>query len=165
MRRGKLLLWGGILLALLCAACAPAEGDTVENDYQLYFREEDLTASSGGDVFRTESIQLPEGLDAQAAAGLYAQLAAGRPAQEAQQFAQETVFLQGVLDLAFWEDDGWVLVDYKSGSNRGKSAEQVREQYGLQLAIYRWALAKASRQPVKEGYIYFTANGRNVRLF
>ena len=68
MRRGKLLLWGGILLALLCAACAPAEGDTVENDYQLYFREEDLTASSGGDVFRTESIQLPEGLDAQAAA-------------------------------------------------------------------------------------------------
>lgn len=104
-------------------------------------------------------------LDAQAAAGLYAQLAAGRPAQEAQQFAQETVFLQGVLDLAFWEDDGWVLVDYKSGSNRGKSAEQVREQYGLQLAIYRWALAKASRQPVKEGYIYFTANGRNVRLF
>ncbi len=104
-------------------------------------------------------------LDAQAAAGLFAQLAEGRPELNPQQFAQETVFLQGVLDLAFWEADGWVLVDYKSGGNRGKSAEQVREQYGLQLAIYRWALAKSSRQPVKEGYIYFTANGRNVRLF
>lgn len=105
------------------------------------------------------------GLDAQAAAGLFAQLTEGRPELNPQQFAQETVFLQGVLDLAFWEDDGWVLVDYKSGGNRGKSAEQVREQYGLQLTIYRWALAKATGQPVKEGYIYFTVNGRNVRLF
>lgn len=68
MRRGKLLLWAGVLLALLCTACAPAEEDAEEGAYQLYFREDDLTASTGGDVFRTESIDLPEGLDAQAAA-------------------------------------------------------------------------------------------------
>lgn len=79
--------------------------------------------------------------------------------------AGETVFLQGVIDLAFAEPDGWVLVDYKSGGNRNKSAEQVREEYGLQLAVYRRALLWAGGRPVKEGYVYFTANNRVVRLF
>lgn len=78
---------------------------------------------------------------------------------------RETVFMQGVIDLAFAEPDGWILVDYKSGANRGKSAEEVREAFGLQLAVYRWALQKACGRPVKEGYIYFTANARVVRLF
>ena len=65
--RGKVLLfWGGILLAMFCAACAPADSETAENSYQLYFREEDLSASSGGDVFRTETVELAEGLDTQA---------------------------------------------------------------------------------------------------
>lgn len=66
MRRKALLCWGGVLLALLCAACAPADSETAENSYQLYFREEDLSASSGGDVFRTEMVELAEGLDTQA---------------------------------------------------------------------------------------------------
>lgn len=66
--RGKVVLfWGGVLLAALCAACAPAESETAENSYQLYFREEDLSASSGGDVFRTETVELAEGLDTQEA--------------------------------------------------------------------------------------------------
>lgn len=62
-----MLLWGGILLAMLCAACAPMESEAAENSYQLYFREEDLSASSGGDVFRTETVELAEGLDTQGA--------------------------------------------------------------------------------------------------
>lgn len=61
-----MLVCGGLLLALLCAACAPAERDAAENSYRLYFREEDLTASSGGDVFQTEPMELAEGLDTQA---------------------------------------------------------------------------------------------------
>lgn len=65
--RGKMLLCGGLLLALLCAACAPADSETAENSYQLYFRQSDLTASSGGDVFQTEPVELAEGLDTQAA--------------------------------------------------------------------------------------------------
>ena len=83
-------------------------------------------------------------------------------------WGEEKLFLQGVIDLAFWEEGpepGWVLVDYKSGGNRGKSSEQVLADYGLQLGIYRLALTKACGQRVKEGYIYFTANARTVRLF
>ena len=65
MRRQALLLWGGVLLALACAACAPAERQVEENSYLLYFREKDLAASSGGDVFQTETVELEEGLDTQ----------------------------------------------------------------------------------------------------
>ena len=101
------------------------------------------------------------GVDLAAWLGLHGQT----PNLAGAQLEQETVFLQGVLDLAFAEPDGWVLVDYKSGANRNKSAEQVREEYGLQLAVYRWALQRACGQPVKEGYVYFTANARVVRLF
>lgn len=68
MRRGIPLICCAAALALLCSACAPAERETPENRYQLYFRGSDLTASSGGDVFETEPMDLPEGLDAQSAA-------------------------------------------------------------------------------------------------
>ena len=61
------LLLGAVLLALLCAACGPAEGEAEENGYLLYFREKDLTASSGGDVFQTEAVEIEEGLDTQTA--------------------------------------------------------------------------------------------------
>lgn len=67
MRERPLLVCCGVLLALLCAACAPVDSETAESGYQLYFRESDLAASSGGDVFRTEPVELPEGLDTQAA--------------------------------------------------------------------------------------------------
>lgn len=67
MRGKSLLACCAAALALLCAACAPAENETAENSYRLYFRENDLAASSGGDVFQTEPVELPEGLDTQTA--------------------------------------------------------------------------------------------------
>lgn len=65
MRGSVLLLWAGLLLALVCAACAPADSEAAENSYQLYFRQRDLSASSGGDVFQTEPVELEEGLTTQ----------------------------------------------------------------------------------------------------
>ena len=58
-----LLVWGALLLTVVCSACAPAEEQPPENTYQLYFRESDLAASSGGDVFQTEAVELGEGLN------------------------------------------------------------------------------------------------------
>ncbi len=102
-------------------------------------------------------------LDDLAALGM--DIAEGLDLPELTAQGRETVFMQGVIDLAFAEQDGWVLVDYKSGANWGKSAEEIQEAFGLQLAVYRWALQRACNRPVKEGYIYFTANARVVRLF
>lgn len=76
----------------------------------------------------------------------------------------ERLFLQGVIDLAFREEAGWVLVDYKSGGNTGKSDEDIRRQYALQLAVYARVLGQATGEAVQAGYIYFTANDRVVRI-
>lgn len=60
------------------AGCTEADSPPAENAFQLYFREDDLTASSGGDVFQTETVCLEEGLDTEeTVAALLAKLLAG----------------------------------------------------------------------------------------
>lgn len=64
----------------------------------------------------------------------------------------EKLFLQGIIDTAFREDDGWVLVDYKT--DRVTNGDELRKRYASQLTIYREALATLTGEPVKETYIY-----------
>lgn len=64
----------------------------------------------------------------------------------------EKLFLQGIIDTAFREDDGWVLVDYKTDSVA--NGDELRKRYASQLTIYREALATLTGEPVKETYIY-----------
>ena len=64
----------------------------------------------------------------------------------------EKLFLQGIIDTAFREDDGWVLVDYKT--DRVANGDELRKRYASQLTIYREALATLTGEPVKETYIY-----------
>ncbi len=67
------------------------------------------------------------------------------------------VFLQGRIDLYFVEDDGVVLVDYKSDSP--ESLKKELESYKKQLRMYNDVLLEITGKPVKEIYIYaFTDN-------
>lgn len=81
--------------------------------------------------------------------------------------AEEALFFQGVIDLAFYDKsaDGWVLVDYKTGGHRGMDDTAVVEKYGWQLGLYRHALAAATGENIASGWIYFTAGARAVRIF
>lgn len=64
----------------------------------------------------------------------------------------EQIFLQGVIDTAFLEDDGWVLIDYKT--DRVQNAQDLIARYGIQVSIYKKALAQLTSYPVKETYLY-----------
>ena len=64
----------------------------------------------------------------------------------------ETVMIQGVIDLYFEEDDGLVLVDYKT--DIVDKAETLAERYRAQLYYYRKALTALTGKPVKESYIW-----------
>ena len=59
--------------------------------------------------------------------------------------------IQGVIDLCFMEDDGWVLVDYKTDR---ASQEELLDRYTLQIQWYARALAQITRRPVKEALIF-----------
>ena len=63
----------------------------------------------------------------------------------------EELFLQGIIDTAFLEEEAWVLVDYKT--DRLEEAELI-ERYRIQLMLYKEALERLTPYPVKEVYIY-----------
>lgn len=67
------------------------------------------------------------------------------------------VILQGVLDLIFRDEHGWILVDYKTdfcGAN-GERVAQLRETYTPQLQLYRVLVERTLKEPVAETWIAF----------
>ena len=64
----------------------------------------------------------------------------------------ERLFLQGIIDTAFVEDDQWVLVDYKT--DRVKSGDDLIRRYKIQMDLYKEALETLTNMSVKASYIY-----------
>ncbi len=63
------------------------------------------------------------------------------------------VLLEGVVDLLFQEEDGWVLVDYKTDRDDAAFAKR-RPRYEAQLAHYARAWERLTGDPVKETLIF-----------
>ncbi|MDE6714672.1 MAG: helicase-exonuclease AddAB subunit AddA [Lachnospiraceae bacterium] len=78
----------------------------------------------------------------------------GIPAKELkEEFPQEeTVLVQGVIDVYFEEEDGLVLLDYKT--DRVAEAEELRSRYHIQMELYARALEQITQKSVKERLIY-----------
>ena len=64
----------------------------------------------------------------------------------------EKIVVQGKLDCAFRESDGYVLIDYKTDNITDES--YFVSVYKNQLEIYADALTQCTDFPVKEIYIY-----------
>jgi len=54
--------------------------------------------------------------------------------------------IKGIIDLVYETDDGLVIVDYKS--DRGMTAEELRERYTRQLEIYKAAMELTTEKKV-----------------
>ena len=72
--------------------------------------------------------------------------------------SEETVLIQGIIDVFFEEDDGLVLLDYKTDSV--DSMEELWNRYETQLDYYQEALQKLMGKPVKERILYSFHLGR-----
>ncbi|MBQ8824519.1 MAG: UvrD-helicase domain-containing protein, partial [Ruminococcus sp.] len=70
--------------------------------------------------------------------------------------------IKGIIDLAFLEDGGYVLVDYKTDKVRNKNI--LIERYKKQLYFYNLALKKITDMPIKNCYIYATYTGECIPL-
>jgi ATP-dependent helicase/nuclease subunit A len=68
-----------------------------------------------------------------------------------------STYVEGFVDLAFEEDDGWVIVDYKTDRVDGNGAKLV-ERYRPQLEAYRGALSAAG-MAVKQSALWFSDTG------
>lgn len=76
--------------------------------------------------------------------------------------SEEMVFVQGVIDCLFREQDGFVLLDYKT--DRCDSADELVAKYKDQLDIYAEAAQQILRLPVREKYIYAFAKQQVIKV-
>jgi ATP-dependent helicase/nuclease subunit A len=71
--------------------------------------------------------------------------------------------VRGVVDLAFEEEDGWVLVDYKTTALRREYYEPLKAYYAPQVREYArlWEAATGTR--VKEiGFLFVNTGNRET---
>ena len=74
----------------------------------------------------------------------------------------EKVILQGIIDAFIMEDDGIILVDYKT--DRVKDGEELRNRYQKQIDLYSKALEQILGKKVKRRVLYSFSLGEEVDL-
>ena len=75
---------------------------------------------------------------------------------------EDEVLLQGIIDAFIVEDDGIILVDYKT--DRVKSEEELRERYQKQIMLYSDALEAILGKKVKRRVLYSFYLGKEVEI-
>jgi ATP-dependent helicase/nuclease subunit A len=68
--------------------------------------------------------------------------------------------LEGVVDLAFREADGWVIADYKTDVGTDPDFVERSKAYRRQVDLYAEAWSRLTGEPVKERVLFYTAQRR-----
>jgi len=76
--------------------------------------------------------------------------------------------VQGIIDCFFEEEDGYVLIDYKTDyipqEGREGALMSKAEGYRTQMSIYKNAIESSGDKKVKEAYLYFLSAGQEVSI-
>lgn len=76
------------------------------------------------------------------------------------EFLDENIIVQGAIDLCFIEEDGVVIIDFKT--DKINNLSELVNSYGEQLEIYSVAAQKIFKKPVKEKIIYSFFLGESI---
>ena len=76
--------------------------------------------------------------------------------------SDETIVVQGMVDLAFVEDGEIVIVDYKT--DRGVDEQTICQRHREQLSIYAKAMEKCTAYSVKEVYVYSLSLKKEIKV-
>lgn len=79
------------------------------------------------------------------------------------------MLVQGVIDCCFEEDGRMVLIDYKSnfirpGAQHEAELARIRDEYKVQIELYKEAVEKGMGMEVKEAYLYLFASGETINM-
>ncbi len=84
---------------------------------------------------------------------------------------EETILVQGVIDCLLEDEEGLVLIDYKTDTITGRfangfeEAEPVlRNRYKDQVALYARAVEEIWKKELKEKYLYFFDGNQLVKM-
>ena len=79
-------------------------------------------------------------------------------------YEDESVMLRGVIDLYFEEDDGLVILDYKTDWIDNNNKKEIIHKYKKQLELYQEALEQSFNKKVSKKYIYSTCLGQAIEI-
>lgn len=77
---------------------------------------------------------------------------------------EDSIMIQGVVDAFFIEDDGVVLIDYKTDDIKKEHLGVLVKRYQLQIDLYKRAIEKAYQKPIKESYLYVVKHDEFVKM-
>jgi ATP-dependent helicase/nuclease subunit A len=83
---------------------------------------------------------------------------------EAESESRELAVVQGIIDLYFIEEDGIVLVDYKTDRIKRGEENVLVGHYKVQIDAYRKALEQMTGKKVKEAYIASLTLCKNIEI-
>lgn len=89
------------------------------------------------------------------------------PAKEAEPTADENggdIMVQGIADCLFFEEDGIVLIDYKTDRVSADGVQKRSEMYRIQTDYYARGLTEVLGMPITEKYLYFLNCGAAVKM-
>ena len=65
-------------------------------------------------------------------------------------------YVEGIIDLAFREADGWTIADYKTDVGTDPDFSARKAEYRRQVDMYAACWARLTKEPVKERIIFYT---------
>ena len=79
------------------------------------------------------------------------------------------MLVQGIIDCCFEEDGKMILIDYKSnfikpGRQHKDELERIRDEYKVQIELYREAVEKGCGMEVAESYLFLFASGEALDM-
>ncbi|GKU79725.1 ATP-dependent helicase/nuclease subunit A [Paenibacillus sp. L3-i20] len=80
------------------------------------------------------------------------------------QVKDESILIQGVIDCLFQDEQGVVLLDYKTDRVNKKDWVQAAERHRFQLELYAEAIEAVLGRKVEERYVFFFDGAQNVKL-
>ncbi len=80
-----------------------------------------------------------------------------------EQTGDDDILIQGIIDCYFEEEDGIVLLDYKTDYLYGDE-ELLVERYKKQLELYKEAIEVITSKPVIASYIYSFYKNKSINV-
>jgi ATP-dependent helicase/nuclease subunit A len=120
--------------------------------------EDEVTTGPGGDESTAGQRQLDLFGEAVGSSG-GSEGATTRAAPDPPEEDPLPTVLEGVIDLAFREDGGWVIADYKTDVGTDPDFPRRLQTYRRQVDLYAEAWTRLTGDPVKERVLFFTAQG------
>ena len=157
--------WGNAVHQVLEATNRGAEGEQVTSICRSALLDNDLAVDDDGDPVELDDlvnlVENVRGSETWKRARAAERLLLEAPfAVRHDGNTGTTAIVEGVIDLAFAEPDGWVIVDYKTDVvDDPDNLEKRRRQYRAQVDAYAEHFERITGQTVKERQILWVGRG------